>query len=393
VLRVQFIVDLAGRAGGGLGSSASGFARGLRGLQLESGLLARRQEHLAEDSAGTWPQASVRTFEAVGGGTRFGFSPALLRRSPYEGFDVLHVHGLWTFSSFAAAVHARRFAVPLVVTTHGMLDDWALRQSPFAKRIALATWQGWTLRSASCIHALTPREAQAIRALGFRTPIAVIPNGVEVPADAGEAPWTNAVHAGKRVLLYFGRIHEKKGILRLLEAWSLLSTTAPELRAQWHLVVAGFGEEPFLDSVRTRARELGIADGVLFAGPQHGARKWATLRACDALVLPSFSEGLPMVVLEAWACGRAVGMSPQCNLDEGFDAKAAVRLDPASAESLAAGLRGLLSTSREALAAMGENGRALARTSFEPAHVASELAAVYSWVTGRGERPACVLQC
>jgi poly(glycerol-phosphate) alpha-glucosyltransferase len=164
-----------------------------------------------------------------------------------------------------------------------------------------------------------------------------------------------------------------------------------------------------------------IPVSVSFLGPQFGEAKAACYRESDAFVLPSFSEGLPMVVLEAWAYGKPVLMTPECNLPEGFAAGAAIRIET-NVESIAAGLRKLFALSASSshsspltpheisgqtltppplhtsslipptsdLAAMGARGRELVRTRFTWPKIAADLRDVYTWLLGKGAKPECV---
>jgi poly(glycerol-phosphate) alpha-glucosyltransferase len=125
---------------------------------------------------------------------------------------------------------------------------------------------------------------------------------------------------------------------------------------------------------------------VVFLGPQFGEDKAACYRNCDAFILPSFSEGLPMVVLEAWAYGKPVLMTPECNLPEGFATGAAIRIET-SVDGIAQGLNELFRTPHSALRTLGDNGLRLVREQFAWPKVAAEMKSVYEWVLGGGPRP------
>jgi glycosyltransferase involved in cell wall biosynthesis len=130
-----------------------------------------------------------------------------------------------------------------------------------------------------------------------------------------------------------------------------------------------------------------FAPSVVFLGPRFGAEKAACYRECDGFILPSFSEGLPMVVLEAWANAKPVIMTPECNLPEGFARHAAVRIDPTPG-SIAEGLReflGLRDSERQAMAA---NGLALAQEKFVWPRIADEMRRAYEWMLGGGPAPS-----
>jgi poly(glycerol-phosphate) alpha-glucosyltransferase len=129
---------------------------------------------------------------------------------------------------------------------------------------------------------------------------------------------------------------------------------------------------------------------VLFLGPQFGAEKAACYANCDAFILPSFSEGLPMVVLEAWAHAKPVLMTPECNLPEGFAAGAAIRIE-ANPEGIAAGVAELFRAPSSTLRTLGDNGRRLVAEKFAWPRVAAEMRSVYQWVVGGGTPPPCVI--
>jgi poly(glycerol-phosphate) alpha-glucosyltransferase len=128
---------------------------------------------------------------------------------------------------------------------------------------------------------------------------------------------------------------------------------------------------------------------VIFNGPAFGDAKDALLRRADAFILPSFSEGLPMAVLEAWAYGLPVLMTDQCNLPEGFANDAAIRIGT-DAESIAEGMRSLLRSPTSDLRSLGRNGRLLVERQFTWPRVAAQMKEVYEWVLGGGTRPGCV---
>ncbi len=205
-----------------------------------------------------------------------------------------------------------------------MLDPWALRNSGWKKRLAAKLFEKANIEGAACLHALNAAEAKAIRDYGFTGPVCVIPNGIEAPPaeePVPAAPWWAKANPGVKTLLYLGRLHPKKSLPNLLSAWSRLDA---ETRKNWRLVIAGWDEHGHQMGLRRVSSGYHIHDSVTFPGPLFGKDKKDAFWYCDGFVLPSVSEGQPMVVLEAWACGKPVLMTPQCNLPEGFEAGAAV---------------------------------------------------------------------
>jgi poly(glycerol-phosphate) alpha-glucosyltransferase len=262
-----------------------------------------------------------------------------------------------------------------------MLDAWALRNSQWRKRAAAWLYEGRHLQGAACLHALNTAEAQAIRAFGLRSPICIIRNGVDLPVDV---PLRRPQRP--RTLLYLGRLHPKKGLANLIEAWSLVRQDADE--SDWCLLIAGWDQNGHRSQLETLCRKLQLGNRARFAGPQFGADKNGCFNTASAFVLPSLSEGLPMAVLEAWAWRLPVLMTPQCNLSEGFTAGAAFSMEP-KPESIESCLRRLFALSDSERSAMGEQGRALVERRFAWPSIASQMAAVYDWVLG-GSLPSTV---
>jgi poly(glycerol-phosphate) alpha-glucosyltransferase len=146
------------------------------------------------------------TVMPVLGPRAFGYAPGLLKTLQLKEPDLVHVHGLWMYPSLAVVRWSRR-SKPYVVSPHGMLDSWALKNSGWKKQVAAAVYENRHLHGAACLHALNQEEAKAIRAYGLRNPICVIPNGIDLP-ERWEEPAERETHT----LLYLGRLHTKKGL-------------------------------------------------------------------------------------------------------------------------------------------------------------------------------------
>ena len=258
-----------------------------------------------------------------------GFSCGMGRQLRELNSDLLHTHSLWQFTSWNAIQWGRRCDKPYVVSPHGMLDAWAFNRSRWKKRLAMLCYESRHLRNAACIHALNEHEYNCIRELGLENPVAIIPNGVRVE----ECGKLSRLDSGFQ-LLYLGRIHEKKGLGHLLEAWSLFLGGRS---TDWRLVIAGWDDGGCERGLRMRAEELGLSSSVSFVGPKFGAEKRQLLQEATAFVLPSLSEGLPIVILEAWANRLPVLMTEQCNLPEGFEIGAALPIAP-SVDGILSGL-------------------------------------------------------
>ncbi|MBX3329769.1 MAG: glycosyltransferase [Nitrospira sp.] len=293
---------------------------------------------------------------------------------------VLHSNGLWTAVNHWVTHQARRWQVPLIVQPHGMLEPWALAYRGWKKRLALSLYQRRDLESASLFIATAEQEAESIRRFGLRQPIAVIPNGVELAVGGGEEILTHRNTA--RTALFLSRVHPKKGLLNLVNAWG-------ELRPRnWRLVIAGPDEDGHLAQVMSSARQQGITECVEYVGEVEGQRKAALYRDADLFVLPTFSENFGVVVAEALAYGLPVITTrgaPWTDLERfGCGWWIDTGVGP-----LVETLREAMSLPEDERKAMGERGRRYVQR-YDWNVIARQTAEVYRWVLARGPKPDCV---
>ncbi len=300
---------------------------------------------------------------------------AALRRA-----DRLHVHEFRTVENLIALPLAQRSRVPVVLSPHGTLPYAAGRGA--VKRGWDAVLGRWAARRIDQLVALTADEADDARRLWERLGvplsagrISVVPNGVDPdefavlpPPETFRARWGIPVRAP--LVLFLGRLHERKGVHHLLAALPLL----PEV---W-LAVAG-PDEGQEAALRAQAGRLGVEDRVVFTGLLTGADRLAAFSGADALALPAVGEGLPVVALEAMAAGLPVALSDGCHLPEVMEAGAGVRLEPLTGEGIAAALGPVL-VDPARRGAMAARGRALVAERFTWAAVAGQMLEVYAGI-------------
>jgi poly(glycerol-phosphate) alpha-glucosyltransferase len=176
-------------------------------------------------------------------------------------------------------------------------------------------------------------------------------------------------------------------VRELIDAWGMLERTGR--RGDWRLEIAGWGPDEYVAAVKARTAELGLGASVSFVGPRFGEDKAESYRSADAFILPSYSEGMPMTVLEAWSYGLPVLMTRECRLDIGFERGAAVEipLDPAG---LADALGAFLLRPAAERVAMGQAGRSLVEAEFTWAKAAAQMTGAYRWAIGAAGAPAWV---
>jgi glycosyltransferase involved in cell wall biosynthesis len=375
-MRVGFLVGSVSRQAGGLFQSVRGLAKAVACANGEVRVFGIRDEQSAVDLQ-EWQPLSVEAFRprlrAWGYSNQLG--PAMLDAD----LDILSVHGLWKYCSVASHRWHRRTGHPYVVHPHGMLESWAVRNAMWKKRIAALLYENQHLRRAACLRALTEAEAQSIRDYGLRNSICVIPNGVDLPDIRESQAKTQSTNP--KTLLYLGRLHPKKNISNLIRAWNETFKSQRGSGDRWVLAIAGWDQGGYEAQLRQLSTDLGLQSSVIFRGPQFGADKSECYRACDAFILPSLSEGLPMTVLEAWAHAKPVLMTPECNLPEGFEANAALRIGKAP-EEIVAGLKVLREMSDDNRSEMGNRGRALVATRFSWPRIGEQMRGVFDWMLG-----------
>src|SRR5262249_8714741 len=372
---------------GGLFQSVRGLAKAVMSTNATASVFGISDPKSAVDLL-EWRPLSVRTFRPQL--RAWGYSNQLVPALLGADLDILSTHGLWKYCSIASHRWHRRTGRPYIVHPHGMLDSWALRNASLKKRIAALLYEDRHLRGAACLRALCDAEAQSMRAYGMRNPICVIPNGVDLPdlSDTLKLQ-AQAFVEGRKVLLYLGRLHPKKNLANLIRAWAETLNSQRSTLNSWVLVVTGWDQGVYERELKKLTRYYRFTDGVQFLGPLFGQDKDAAYTACDAFILPSLSEGLPMTVLEAWAHAKPVLMTCECNLPEGFAAGAALKIGTAT-EEIAAGLKQLTQMSDQDRKTIGARGRNLVETKFSWPRIGEQMRSVYDWVLGDGAKPQTV---
>lgn len=311
---------------------------------------------------------------------RYGLDIKLARKIALWRPDIIHLHGMFTFVSCSSLVSSKRCDVPLVVSPHGMLDPWALMNSPLKKQIFLSFVEKRVLKSAARVHVLNFAEWRALNVIVDDVKkLCIIPNGIsKSKADV------NTNNGSLLRLLFLGRLHPKKGLSELLYGISSFKRFRPDLTKFLELNIVGWGEVNYVTELKNLAKSLGVLDVVHFRGPAFEDDKERYFAAAHAFILPSFSEGLPVAVLEAWSFGLPVLMTDECNLPEGFESRAAIRIQ-ANPESLAKSIAVILETPRDELRAIGLNGFELVRRKFSWGSVVKQYLHMYDEVLAEHE--------
>ena len=363
------------RRDGGMVPSILGMTGALAGRGTDISIVTPTPSRLD----GTTPSDKVRLY-----------GPETDLQASIRAAEVVHLHGLWQGHTRRGSAEARRAKVPYLIAAHGMAEPWAMKHKALKKRVYTALVEGKNLRKAACLHALARPEIGHLRSIAPNTPVCLVPNGVDL-APFDTLPDRSVLEseypeiAGKFVILFYGRVHLKKGLDLLAQAMSSVKDDHPEM----HLVLAGNDDgalEPFL----AQGEALGVRSRITVVGHVSGARAKAVWGAADAFVLPSYSEGFSMAILEALACRLPAIVTTACHFPELAFAEGAIVVEP-TVEDVTTGLRTLLDLSQVERQAMALRGRALVEDRFTWDRQGERLAEVYRWVAGGGPRPDSVL--
>lgn len=409
-MRAAILTSYLSRRGGGLFDAVRRMVQELQRIPMDVRVFGVRDQSFSEKDMMEWAPVPVDAFKPVG--PRFLFySPEFHHALEGHHPNVLHTHGLWVYPSVATRMYSRRHQCPYMISPHGMLDAWAVKNSRWKKIVAYHLYERAHLKGARCLQALCEPEVHAIRQFGLKNDIALIPNGVDVPVDVPgvQPPWAGIVEPGVKVLLYLSRLHPQKGLVNLLKAWHqvIQEKGAGGQSKEWVLALAGWDQVGHEQELKKLATDLGLrwvdvrdgdcpkdgAPAVLFLGAQFGDAKAACYRHCNAFVLPSLSEGMPIVLLEAWVNSKPALITPHCNTPEGAKTGAALEV-AATVETVADGLRQLCWQMSDAeRASMGERGNVLVRARYVWPRLALQMAEVYRWMEGGGDKPECITSC
>ena len=306
--------------------------------------------------------------------------------------SVVHQHSLWTSLS-RVTTRWKSHGVPTVVSAQGTLDAFAFSKSRWKKRLAMLAYERQNLHRASCLQACGDREIANYRDMGFKNPIALLPNGISKKwmnslGDPAAFRAKHGVPQDVRILLFISRITPKKGLPMLIEA---LGGMKQHLR-EWIVLIAGVDEFGHQAEVEKLIHRHDLERCVRLIGPVYGDDKRNAYAAADLFVLPTHSEENPMVVLEALGAGVPVVTT------KGAPWRDLLRYQcgwwtEVSTDAIGQALADALLSPQSALAAMGLRGLELVGRSYEWSQIAHQTIRLYAWLGGRGPQPEFVFTC
>jgi glycosyltransferase involved in cell wall biosynthesis len=324
------------------------------------------------------------------------FKGILRERCHKGGISILHDTGMWLTTNHSAASVSRELRLPRIVSARGMLTPWAMRFRGFKKWIAWIVYQRVDLQHAAVLHATCLQEALDLKALGFKQPIAVIPNGVSLPPSFEDRKTANIERRandpflrfnrkkGIRQVLFLSRIHPKKGLLDLVEAWQHVKTSG------WQVLVAGGDESGHMAVVKEQVTRQGSQDSFEFIGQVADGKKWELYLNADLFVLPSRSENFGLVIAEALSCGLPV-ITTQATPWEELRHRRCGWWVELGGGALAEALNTAMRLSDAERRAMGFRGRELVEENYTWPAAAKKMVSVYQWMLGLDVRPRSIV--
>lgn len=314
-----------------------------------------------------WLSSFPLTVHALGPSKgNYRYTPKLVPwlRKQASHFDAVIVDGLWQYNGLGTWRALRDAKTPYFVFTHGMLDPWFKRQYPFKH---LKKWLYWpwaeyrVLRDAAAV-IFTCEEERILSHESFwlyKCTQEVSPFGTSLPPQDGETLRERFLtrfpqYRSRRIILFLGRMHEKKAPDLLVEAFLRLAPKHPEV----DLVLVGPDEARLCPPLLQKAKEAGMGARVQWLGMLSGDDKWSAFHAADAFALPSHQENFGIAVAEAMGCGKPVLISNKVNIWREIQAGGGGLVGEDTLEGTTTVLKRWLELSAEARAAMGERAHA-----------------------------------
>lgn len=377
-MKAGLVSSRLSRHGGGVSAVVADLSRNISRQGVDVKVFGLSDAAWDDGDRELWTGAEASTFPTLGP-LSMGYAPAMAGQLTDWEPDVLHLHGIWTHPSRSVLQWARWSRRPFVVSVHGMLGSIALRFSPGKKRLSRLLFQDAAFRETSAFHATGMAEAEEIRSFGLRQPIAVIPNGIDIPECPHRTP-------SQPFVLSLGRIHPKKGLDRLIVAWARIS---PEFPA-WRLRIVGPSEVNHAVELKELARRLNL-ETVEITGAVYGSDKTALLASAELFALPTLHENFALTVAESLAASTPV-ISTRGAPWAGLDSHGCGWWIDHGVEAMAAALRTAMSLPSGERRTMGDRGRAWMARDFGWDRMATQMIDVYRWLVSGGERPGCVCE-
>ncbi|MCQ8128672.1 glycosyltransferase [Methylomonas rivi] len=303
-----------------------------------------------------------------------------IRSEMLSGEAVVHGHGVWRIMNLMPLIIPKKAKTKIIWSPDGMLSEWSWNYKKYIKRPFWYFFQKPALNRVDCFHATSLEEVEDIRRLGFMQPISLIPIGVEFPEIENLAPQK------ENKLVFLSRIHTKKGVHLLIQAWGQIANEFQD----WSLVIAGKLDSDYGKDMVELSKTL-HAPRISFVGEVLGDEKTKLLSSARLFVLPTFSENFGIAIAEALAHGTPVITTVNTPWQDIQTKKCGWYINNTK-EELVNTLRNALSLHSNQIDAMGINGRIWMEQDFSWKKLAGKMQKTYDWLLNGGDAPIEIIE-
>ena len=305
---------------------------------------------------------------------------------------ILHTHNSWNYIPYVAYKMSLKHNVPLIMAIRSSLYEWSLSQNKLQKQIAMVLFQKSALKYATCIHITEPKELNAVRNLGIKTPVALVPNGVEFDEFKNlknkiDSKKSLKLDIDKKYILFISRLHPKKGLEYLVTAWIKLA----QIHTQWDLLIVGPEyDKQYIQEIKANIKNNDLKARVIFTGMLKDQNRVDAFGSSDLFVLPSHTENFGIAIAEAMVAKLPVITThgtPWQEIEK-YDAGWWVELSQGNIDNA---LEKALLSGDEELKQKGLNGFELIQK-YEWKYQAEKMKRLYKYILNSGEKPEFVYE-
>ena len=307
---------------------------------------------------------------------KFPFSFSYLKKMFLIKPNLIDVQGLWSSASLFNLIYNKLRPTPYIVTPRGMLEKWALRQSYFKKLIYYHLIEKHHLKNATCLRATSDMEMNTFKKLGFKNKIINIPNSIKIP----KINLKFKIKKKKRIL-FLNRIHKKKGISELLNAWKHIHNKYLD----WELVICGFDENGYRDKMIKLSNDLKL-NRVVWKNFVIGKDKDKLFRSSDLFILLSHSENFGLSIAEALSFGLPVITTTNTPWKDLEKYKCGWCID-LKMKKIVKTIENAICLNPKKIILMGKRGREWVVRDFSDQSIAPKLQSAYNWMLNKGPKP------
>ncbi|MDB9996342.1 glycosyltransferase [Gammaproteobacteria bacterium] len=384
-IKVLHLSNIIGeKKGGGIHEVVANFYKYQKQLQHEPSIWYPGDE---ADADKIRIDGNIRALTAFGSG-QLGVLKGLVDSVPsaVHRFDIIHQHGIWTPLSLYAQKIRRASKLKMVIQPHGFLEPYRLNISKYRKKLAFHLFEKSNLLNASALVACSEDEAVKLKGMFPQNDVAVVFNGVDPHFYRAQSQRSIGVKE-KRRMLFLSQIIPVKGLERLFHVIAEIGT---ELFSDWEFLIAGYGDDVYLESLRSLAIQLNLGSLINFVGPKIGSEKIRIYDNSDVFILPTFSENYGIVVAEALARGIPVVTTKGTPWVELSELSCGLWVEN-SHEGIKDGILKVLNLSSAELMNMGQKGRALIKEKYLWDKTTERTIILYRWLLHGGRKPDFVL--